>query len=171
LISQTKAETMTEVLHPAASHVLPSFITAPGETDVLMVVMAIILALAVLGFGILFFRLHALPEQIAHKGHKLQFEIVAVLCLIALFTHMHIFWIAALLLALIDLPDFGTPLNRIAGSAEKIAGMAPGVGGDGPVAGLESRGGAADTSSRTGTAAAPTRRDDPAAGPKELSHA
>jgi hypothetical protein len=36
---------------------------------------------------------------------------------------MHIFWIAGLLLALIDLPDFGTPLSRIATSAEKIAGI------------------------------------------------
>jgi hypothetical protein len=34
---------------------------------------------------------------------------------------MHIFWIAGLLLALIDFPDFSTPLNRIAGSTEKIA--------------------------------------------------
>jgi len=107
--------------HPVATHYLPSFITAPGETDVLMVVMAGILLFAVLGFGILFLRLHSLPERIAHRSSKLQFEIVAVLCLIALFTHMHIFWIAALLLALIDLPDFGTPLGRIAGSLERIA--------------------------------------------------
>ena len=64
----------------------------------------------------------------AHKGHKIQFEIVAVLGLIALFTHMHIFWIAGLLLALIDIPDFGNSLNRIAGSAEKIAGIEPGEG-------------------------------------------
>jgi hypothetical protein len=162
---------MTENLHPAAPHALPAFITAPGETDVLMVVMAIILALAVLGFGVLFFRLHALPEQIAHKSHKLQFEIVAVLCLIALFTHMHIFWIAGLLLALIDLPDFGTPLNRIAGSAERIAGMAPGVGGAGSVPDSESRDRPADPPAKTGAAAAPTRREDAAASPKELSHA
>src|SRR5215475_11125 len=119
---------MAESLHPEASHHLPSFITAPGETDVLMVVMAIILVLAVLGFGVLFLRIHSLPERMAHRGHKLQFEIVAVLCLISLFTHMHIFWIAGLLLALIDLPDFGTPLNRIAGSAEKMAGLQPGGG-------------------------------------------
>jgi hypothetical protein len=91
--------------HPAATHHLPSFITAPGETDVLMVAMSIILALAILGFGILFLRLHTMPERIAHRSHKLQFEIVAVLGLIALFTHMHIFWIAGLLLAMIDLPD------------------------------------------------------------------
>ena len=76
-----------------------------------------------LGFGVLFLRLHTLPERMAHKSHKLQFEIVAVLGLISLFTHMHIFWVAGLLLALIDLPDFGTPLSRIAGSAEKIAGI------------------------------------------------
>ena len=62
----------------------------------------------------------------AHKSQKLQFEIVAVLGLISLFTHMHIFWVAGLLLALIDLPDFGTPLRSIAGSVEKIADAAPG---------------------------------------------
>jgi hypothetical protein len=38
---------MTEPLHPAASRNLPSFITAPSETDVLMVVMGAVLALAV----------------------------------------------------------------------------------------------------------------------------
>lgn len=112
---------MTDSIHPAASHHLPSFITAPGQTDVLMVVMAVILGLSVLGFGILFLRLHTLPERIAHRSHKLQFEIVAVLGLIALFTHMHIFWIAGLLLALIDFPDIGGYLGRIAGSVETIA--------------------------------------------------
>jgi hypothetical protein len=115
-------------LHPAASHHLPSFITAPGETDTLMVVMSLVMAFSVLMFGVLFFRLHSLPEQIAHKSHKIQFEIVAVLGLISLFTHMHIFWIAGLLLALVDLPDFGNSLNRIAGSTEKIAGLKPGEG-------------------------------------------
>lgn len=42
-----------------------------------------------------------------------------------MFTHMHIFWIAGLLLAMIDLPDFGTPLRSIAGSVEKIAEATP----------------------------------------------
>ena len=78
-------------IHPAAHEHLPSFITAPGQPDVLMIVMGVILALAVMAFGILFFRLHSLPERMAHRSHKIQFEIVAVLCLIALFTHMHIF--------------------------------------------------------------------------------
>lgn len=117
-------------LNPAASHHqhLPAFITAPGETDVLMVVMAVILLISVLGFGLLFFRLHTLPERMAHKGKKLQFEIVAVLGLLALFTHIHLFWVAGLLLALIDIPDFGGSLNRIAGSTEKLAGLDPGQG-------------------------------------------
>jgi hypothetical protein len=119
---------MAEPLHPAASHHLPSFITPPGETDVLMVIMAIVLVLAVLGFGLVFLRLHTLPERMAHKSQKLQFEIVAVLGLIALFTHMHIFWVIGLILAFIEFPDFGTPLRRIAGSVEKIAGFKPGEG-------------------------------------------
>ena len=119
---------MTASLHPAAPHHLPAFITAPGETDVLMMVMAVFLIIAVLAVGLLFLRLHTLPERMAHKSQKIQFEIVAVLGLLALFTHMHIFWVAGLLLALIDIPDFGWPLRRMAGSLEKIAGIAPGEG-------------------------------------------
>jgi hypothetical protein len=125
---------MAEALNPAAPHHLPSFITAPGETDVLMVVMSFVLLLGILMFGILFFRLHSLPERVAHKSHKIQFEIVAIMCLIALFTHVHILWVAALLLAMIDIPDFGGSLARIAGSAEKIAGVRPGEGADVPQA-------------------------------------
>jgi hypothetical protein len=115
-------------LHPAATHHLPAFITAPGETDVLMVVMSIVLLLSILMFGILFFRLHTMPERMAHRGRKIQFEIVAVLGLLALFTHIHLFWVAGLLLALIDIPDFGGSLSRIAGSTEKLAGIGPGEG-------------------------------------------
>ena len=116
---------MAESLNPAAPHHLPAFITAPGETDVLMVITAIILALSILTFGILFLRLHTLPERLAHKSQKIQFEIVAVLGLLALFTHIHAFWVAGLLLALIDFPDFGSFMGRIAGSVEKIAGIRP----------------------------------------------
>jgi amino acid transporter len=116
---------MADSLHAAATHHLPMFITPPGATDVLMVVLAVVLAFLVVMFGVFFFRLHSLPERIAHKTHKVQLEIVSVLCLISLFTHMHMFWIAGLLLAFIYLPDFGSPLGRIAGSVEKMAGIAP----------------------------------------------
>jgi hypothetical protein len=121
---------MSDTLHPAASHHLPSFITAPGESDWLMTLTAVILLLSVVGFGILFLRIHTLPERTAHKSHKVQFEIVAILGLLALFTHMHIFWVAGLLLAFVDLPDFGGAISRIAGSVEKMAGIKPGGGAD-----------------------------------------
>ncbi|MEA2911831.1 MAG: hypothetical protein QOJ15_3912 [Bradyrhizobium sp.] len=117
---------MSEALHPSAPHDLPGFITAPGDTDTLMVVVGIVLLISVLGVGNLYLRLHSLPERMAHKSQKLQFEIVAVLGLLALFTHIHLFWVIGLLLAMVDLPDFGTPLRRIAGSVEKIAGEPPG---------------------------------------------
>jgi hypothetical protein len=64
--------------------------------------------------------LHHLPDHIAQRSKKIQFEIVAVLGLLAMFTHINAFWIAALLLALIDIPDFSTPLRRIAGALETI---------------------------------------------------
>lgn len=80
---------------------------------------AIVVLAAVLALGLIFFRLHSLPERLGHK--KLQFEIVAVLGLLSLFTHVHAFWVAGLLLALIDLPDFQTPLKRMASSLEKLS--------------------------------------------------
>ena len=112
---------MALALPPLTPDHLPSFITAPGNTDVLLVVMAIILLLFVLMVGVLYFRLHALPERFAHK--KVQFEIVCVLALLAMFTHMHIFWIAGLLLALIDFPDFSGLLrsrDRLRKSLTKV---------------------------------------------------
>src|SRR4051812_9060053 len=90
--------------------------------------MGVVLILGVLAVGNLFLRLHTLPERMAHRGHKLQFEVVAVLGLLALFTHIHLFWVAGLLLAMIDIPDFGTPLRSIAGSVEKIADAKPDTG-------------------------------------------
>jgi type IV secretory pathway VirB2 component (pilin) len=112
---------VSETLHPNAPHHLPGFITAPGDTDTLMVVVGIVLIGSVMMVGNLYLRLHSMPERMAHKSQKLQFEIVAVLGLIALFTHNHLFWVIGLLLAMVDLPDFGTPLRSIAGSVQKIA--------------------------------------------------
>lgn len=116
---------MSATLHPLAPHHLPPFITAPGDTDILMVVVGIILVAAILLVGNIYLQIHSLPERMAHKSQKLQFEIVAVLCLLALFTHNHLFWVAGLFLALVDLPDFSTPLRSIATSVQKIAGIPP----------------------------------------------
>lgn len=108
----------------SAAH-LPVFITPPGHTDILMVVVGILLVLSVAGVGALFLTLHSLPERIAHRSKKLQMEIVAVLCLLALFTHQHIFWVIALILAMIDLPDISTPVQRMATALERLAGLPP----------------------------------------------
>jgi hypothetical protein len=116
---------LSESIHPSAPHHLPPFITAPGDTDVLMVVIGIFLVVTVLAVGNFYLQLHSLPERMAHKSQKLQFEIVAVLGLLSLFTHNHLYWVIGLFLAMIDLPDFGTPLRRIAGSVEKMAGVPP----------------------------------------------
>lgn len=108
-------------VNPLAPHDLPWFITAPGSTDGLYVATTIVVIAATVLLGVFFFWLHSLPERMGHR--KLQFEVVSVLALISLFTHMHIFWIIGLLLALVDLPDFINPLRRIADASEKIAGI------------------------------------------------
>ena len=58
---------MTQSLNPAAAHHLPPFITAPGDTDILMGIMAIVLIGSVLGVGVFFFWLHSLPERMVHN--------------------------------------------------------------------------------------------------------
>jgi hypothetical protein len=105
------------VRNPAAPDHIPFFVPGADGADPLLVVTALILLAATLVIGVIYFRLHALPEQLGH--HKLQFEICAVLALISLFTHEHIYWIIALILALVDLPDFTTPLGRIAAALER----------------------------------------------------
>ena len=167
---------MDEQAHSAATEHLPVFITAPGSTDVLMVVTAIILAVSVIAFGVLFLRLHTLPERVAHKAHKIQFEIVAILGLIALFTHMHIFWVAGLLLAFIDIPDFGGFLGRIAGSVERMAGVKVGSGDATDDARLPDAVPAAEAhaveeSDHDGAASAPKKPARVTASRKELDHA
>src|SRR6201991_3818059 len=116
-------------MHPMAPHHQPFYIPGPDGSDTLMVVTGLFLVGILLWVGTLYWGLHSLPERMAHRSQKLQFEIVAVLGLLAHFTHNHVFWVAALLLAMIDLPDFGTPLRSIAGSVEKIAGVTPEEGG------------------------------------------
>jgi hypothetical protein len=119
---------LTASPNPAATAHLPFFITAPGEPDVLFIVtMMFVVAIVVLA-GVIFLTIHSLPERMAHKSKKFQLDIVAVLCLLALFTHEHAFWFAALLLAFLDIPDFLTPFTRIATSVETIAGQEGDVG-------------------------------------------
>jgi len=114
--------------HPAAQQHLPLFITAPGDTDILLIGTGVVLVAGVLAAGVFFLWLHSLPERMVHN--KVQFDIVAVLALLSLFTHIHAFWIAALLLALVkfpqlSFPNLSKPLTRIAASLERLAAPEP----------------------------------------------
>ncbi|MDK4736034.1 hypothetical protein [Rhizobium sp. CNPSo 3490] len=110
-----------EDYHFALTDHVPGFITAPGQTDYLFVGVIIFLIVMILVVGNLYFQLHAVPERIAHHTNKVQMEIVAVLALISLFTHNHLYWILGLLLAFIRFPDFSTPLYSIARSLARLA--------------------------------------------------
>jgi hypothetical protein len=105
------------VRNPAAPEHLPFYIPGADGSDPLLIFTLLLLLAGTLVIGVIYFRLHALPEQLGH--HKMQFEVCAVLALISLFTHEHIYWIMALILALADLPDFTTPLKRIATALER----------------------------------------------------
>ncbi len=112
-------------MNPALTDHLPAFVTAPGGSDWLLMLTTGFLVVILLVLGTLYLKLHSVPERMAHRGEKLQFEIVAVLGLIALFTHNHVFWIAGLLLAFVTFPDFTGLFGRMARAQEKIAGIEP----------------------------------------------
>jgi hypothetical protein len=67
-----------------------------------------------------FLHLHSLPEKLAHQVGANQLQIVGVLALIALFSHNNLYWVAALMIALIQIPDYETPLGRIAAALEAL---------------------------------------------------
>ena len=108
-------------MHPLAPAHLPAFIAPAQAVDILLVATAIFLVVFIFAIGLLYWRLHALPEHIAHESGKIQYQIVCVLALLAMFTHNHAFWIIALLLAYIDFPDISKPLKRIADAVYRIS--------------------------------------------------
>ena len=111
---------MSGELHPLAPHTLPPFVGAADGSDPLFSAIIFIVILAVLGVGVFYLKLHAMPEQLAHKHGNTQSQLIMVLALLALFTHNNIFWVAALILALLKLPDFLTPINSISESLKKL---------------------------------------------------
>ncbi len=106
----------TNIPHILATEHLPVFVAGPGETDIFFIIVVVLMIVAVMLIGVFYFYLHALPEKMAHKVNSRQLQFVAILSLIGLFTHNNYFWIAALLLAAIKIPDFITPINSIARS-------------------------------------------------------
>jgi hypothetical protein len=117
---------LTTSPNPIATTHIPFFITAPGKTDVLFNVTLVFLVVCIIFTGVVFLTIHSLPERMAHKSKKILLDLIALLCLLALLTHEHLFWFAAIVLAFIDVPDFLTPVNRIASSVESMAGQEAG---------------------------------------------
>ena len=111
---------MTEKLHPMAPHDLPGYL-AGSDGDPLFTAVVWLLIITLLVVGNLYFKLHALPERMAHKHNNTQTQIIMVLAILALFTHNNVFWVAALLMSAVRLPDFTTPLKSIADSLQKLA--------------------------------------------------
>lgn len=102
--------------HSDVPHNLPLFITGPGQTDILFIFVIVLVLLILLIAGNFYFKLHALPEHMAHGRRSTQFQLVGVLALLALFTHQNLYWVAALVIATVRFPDFLTPLESIAAS-------------------------------------------------------
>ena len=111
---------MSGQIQPLAPHELPGFIGAADGSDPLFTAVVFIVIAMVLGIGVFYLKLHAIPEQLAHKHGNTQSQLIMVLALLALFTHNNIFWVAALILALIKFPDLVTPLNDISSSLSKM---------------------------------------------------
>jgi len=107
---------MANVPNPIATPYLPIFVTGPGETDTFLIAVALILLLVVVLVGVFYFTLHSLPEKLAHGANRGKLQFIGILSLVALFTHNNYFWIAALLIAAIQLPDFLTPIKSLARS-------------------------------------------------------
>jgi hypothetical protein len=111
---------LENIPNPIATIHLPIFVAGPGETDVFLFIVVCILVMVVLLVGVFYFTLHSLPEKMAHGADRGKLQIVGLLSLIALFTHNNYFWIAALLLAAVKLPDLLTPIKSLARSAKEL---------------------------------------------------
>ncbi len=100
---------------------LPFYITGPGETDILFTAVTIALIAIVVGFGALYFTIQAIPDRIAKGTSKAQMQLVGLLGLISLFSMNNLYWVAAILVAAIRVPDFMAPLTDIARSLRSRA--------------------------------------------------
>lgn len=119
---------MENSLREAAIAHAPFFVTAPGETDVLFVGVVWFVVIAVFLVGAFYLSLHALPERLAHHANHTQIQLIGILTLLALFTHNNVFWVAALVLAVIKFPDFISPIQAMANALKSLAQAKDGLG-------------------------------------------
>lgn len=105
--------------HMAHGHV-PGYLPGADGSDPLFAVMAVFTIVLIMGIGALYFTLHALPEKMAHTDNHMQFQLIGILSVMALFTHNNLFWVAAIVIAAFRMPDFLTPIQSIAGSLKRL---------------------------------------------------
>lgn len=107
-------------LHPMATGHIPRYIVAADGSDYLFSAMVVFFVVLVVLIGVGYLTLHSVPEKMAHENNHPQFQLVGILALLALFTHNGIFWIAAVLVAGFQFPDFATPLKNIADAIRSL---------------------------------------------------
>ncbi len=74
--------------HSLATEHLPMFITGPGETDVFFIAVVVIVILAIMVIGALYFTLHALPEKMAHRTNSNQIHLISIMRKKELMSHL-----------------------------------------------------------------------------------
>ena len=107
---------VTAGTHAMATGHIPGFLSGPDGSDPLFTGMVVFTILLVLVIGTFYFKLHAIPEHMAHADNHAQMQVIGILALLALFTHNNMFWVIALLVAAFRMPDFLSPLQSIANS-------------------------------------------------------
>src|SRR5215472_944795 len=88
-------------------------ITEPGQTDWLMIFTGIFLLCFAALVGVLMMRLLYLPLTMVPQEQKAPYEVVGTLCPLAMFAPGNFLWIAALLVAMMDIPDPTTVFSRM----------------------------------------------------------
>lgn len=109
------------VPNPGATEHLPYFIVPPGATDQMFVMVTIFVVGFVLLLGVLYFKIHSIPEHLAEEKKGNQVQLIGILSLLALFTHNNLFWVAAIILATIAIPDFLSPVRSMARSLIRLS--------------------------------------------------
>jgi len=112
--------------HPLAPEHLPGYLPGADGSDPLFTLVVVLILILALVLGVLYFKLHALPERMAHRQNSTQLQLIAVLAILALLTHNNVFWVGALLLAVVRFPDFKTPIDSIDQSLKRLAGQGGG---------------------------------------------
>jgi len=114
-----------EGINPMAPHFIPGYVPGADGSDPLMFWTGVGLLVVILLLGIGYLTLHSLPEHMATETNRAQFQLVSILAILALFTHNNLYWVAALVLAVVQIPDFVTPTKSMARSLARISRKMP----------------------------------------------